>query len=95
MRRENERKHQENIDLILKINSDNLENSKVIFIYAPGFNRSIFLDNDKPLATMKNKLISLPYSINKANYTSMMDAAKKISSVEVTLKDDQLFKIFN
>lgn len=60
MRRANEKKHQENIELILKLNEDNLIKSDCIFISAPGFNKGILIGDNKPLSSYKK---NIKYSI--------------------------------
>jgi hypothetical protein len=46
MRRENEKKHQENIEYILKMNEEHLKKSDAIFLQAPGLNKTIFVGEE-------------------------------------------------
>ena len=94
MRRANEKKHQENIELILKLNEDNLMKSDCIFISAPGFNKGILIGNNKPLSKYKKKLFNLPFNLPKANYTSVIVAFKRLTSAYFEISDDNVRSLF-
>ena len=94
IRRANEKKHQENIEMILKLNEDDLEKCDCIFIQAPGFNKGILLGNNKPLSKYKKKLFNLPFNLPKANYTSVCNAFKRLTSVYFEISDDNVRSLF-
>lgn len=88
LRREGEKKHQENIELILNLNNELLARSSVIYLYAPGLNKSILIgSNDKPMFTHRNKVIGIPFSISRANFTNMMDVYHRVTSVVLEEKN--------
>lgn len=93
MRRENEKKHQENIDLILKINEEHLVKSDAIFLQAPGLNMNILVGENKSLSDFRKKIINVPYNCQKANYTNMMEVFKKLIAVRLEIKDEAIKKI--
>ena len=80
IRRANEKKHQENIENILKENEKSLEKCDLIFIQAPGINKNILLDENKVLDKYKDKLITLPLNLPKANYKNICYAFKAITN---------------
>ena len=94
MRRANEKKHQENIELILKLNEDNLMKSDCIFISAPGFNKGILIGDNKPLSSYKKKILNIPYNISKANYSNLMMIFKRIINVYFEIDDDNVKNLF-
>lgn len=94
MRRENEKKHQENIDYILKVNEDHLTKSDAIFLQAPGLNKTIFIGESRSLASFKKKIINVPYGVQRANYSYMMEIYQKLTSVSLEVIDDTISKLF-
>ena len=94
IRRANEKKHQENIEMILKLNEDDLNKCDCIFIQAPGFNRGILIGNNKPLSNYKKKLFNLPFNLPKANYTSVCLAFKRLTSAYFEISDDNVRSLF-
>lgn len=94
IRRANEKKHQENIEMILKLNEDDLDKCDCIFIQAPGFNKGILIGNNKPLSKYKKKLFNLPFNLPKANYTSVCNAFKRLTSAYFEISDDNVRSLF-
>lgn len=94
IRRANEKKHQENIEMILKLNEDDLNKCDCIFIQAPGFNKGILIGNNKPLSKYKKKLFNLPFNLPKANYTSVCNAFKRLTSAYLEISDDNVRALF-
>ena len=94
IRRANEKKHQENIEMILKLNEDDLNKCDCIFIQAPGFNRGILIGNNKPLSKYKKKLFNLPFNLPKANYTNVINAFKRLTSAYFEILDDNVRSLF-
>ena len=86
IRRANEIKHKKNIDYILKVNQEYLDKCDCIFIQAPGYNKSIFIGENRPLNDYKNKLFNLPFNLPKANYENVCLAYKMLTSsyLEIT-----------
>ena len=87
LRRANEIKHKENIELVLKVNQEYLDKCDCIFIQAPGVNKSIFLGEGRPLNNYKNKLFNLPFNLPKANYTNICLAYKMLTNCYIEIKD--------
>jgi len=94
IRRANEKKHQENIELILKLNEEYLIKSDIIFIHAPGFNKGILIGENKPLFSFKKKILNLPYNIDRANYTNLMNAFKRLTNCYFEINDDNIKSLF-
>ena len=94
IRRANEKKHQENIEMILKLNEDDINKCDCIFIQAPGFNKEILIGNNKPLSKYKKKLFNLPFNLPKANYTSVCAAFKRLTSAYFEISDDNVRSLF-
>ena len=94
IRRANEKKHQENIEMILKLNEDDLNKCDCIFIQAPGFNKGILIGNNKPLSKYKKKLYNLPFNLPKANYTNVIVAFKRLTSSYFEISDDNIKSLF-
>lgn len=93
MRRENEKKHQENIDYILKLNEEHLAKSDAIFVQAPGLNMTIFVGENRSLSSFKKKIINIPYNCQRANYTNMMSIFEKLVNVQLEINDDIIKKL--
>lgn len=93
MRRDNEKKHQENIDLILKINEEHLVKSDAIFLQAPGLNMNILVGENKSLGDFRKKIINIPYNCQRANYTNMMEIFNKLVNVRLEINDDIVKKM--
>lgn len=68
MRRENEKMLQEHIDDFMEDSRDLIDESDVIFFFAPGANRLLFLAEGRPLHMHVNKVKSIQYANKKANY---------------------------
>ena len=94
IRRANEKKHQENIEMILKLNEDDLNKCDCIFIQAPGFNKGILIGNNRPLSKYKKKLFNLPFNLPKANYTSVCLAFKRLTAAYFEISDDNVRSLF-
>lgn len=94
IRRANEKKHQENIEYILKINEEYLVKSDCIFIQAPGFNKNILIGDDRPLSSYKKKILNIPFTISRANYSNVMEVYKKLITVSFEINDDRVRKMF-
>ena len=90
LRRANENKHKENIDLVLKVNQEYLDKCDCIFIQAPGVNKSIFIGDQRPLDNYKNKLFNLPFNLPKANYSNLCLAYKMLTSCSLEIKDHKI-----
>lgn len=82
LRREGEKKHQENIECILKLNEELLFKSEVIYLFAPGLNKNILVGSgEKTLFSFKNKILNIPFSISRANYSHMIEVFNKLTTV--------------
>ena len=87
LRRANEIKHKENIELDLKNNQEYLDKCDCIFIQAPGVNKNIFIGENRPLENYKNKLFNLPFNLPKANYTNICLAYKMLTGCYLEIKE--------
>ncbi len=67
MRRANERLLQEHIDEYMEEARPHIEKADVIFLHAPGINKTIFLSEAKPLAGHLHKVRSIEFKSKKAN----------------------------
>jgi hypothetical protein len=94
IRRANEKKHQENIEMILRLNENDIEKCDCIFIQAPGFNKGILIGENKPLNKYKKKLLNLPFNLPKANYTNICFAFKKLTSAYLEINDENVSSLF-
>ena len=94
MRRANERKHQENIEYILKLKEDLLLKADCIFIQAPGVNKSILIGEGKTLVMYKGKIMNIQFNVPKANYTNVMNVYKKITTVHFGINDTIVQSLF-
>jgi hypothetical protein len=94
IRRANEKKHQENIEMILRLNENDIEKCDCIFIQAPGFNKGILIGENKPLNKYKKKLYNLPFNLPKANYTNICFAFKKLTSAYLEINDENVSSLF-
>ena len=94
IRRANEKKHQENIEMILRLNENDIEKCDCIFIQAPGFNKGILIGENKPLNKYKKKLFNLPFNLPKANYTNICFAFKKLTSAYLEINDENVSSLF-
>ena len=95
LRRENEKKHSENIEYILKINEEYLNKSDAIFLFAPGINKLLIVGENRPLVSFKKKIVNLGYACPRANYSNMMEIYNKIINAKVELKNDEIKKILD
>ncbi len=93
MRRENEKKHQENIEFILKVNEEFLAKSDAIFLQAPGLNKNILIGDSRPLVSFRKKIINIPFNVLKANYTNMMETYSKLTNVTLELHNEDVKKL--
>ena len=94
IRRANEKKHQENIEMILRLNENDIDKCDCIFIQAPGFNKGILIGENKPLNKYKKKLYNLPFNLPKANYTNICFAFKKLTSAYLEINDENVSSLF-
>jgi len=95
MRRENEKKHQENIEYILKVNEEHLNKSDAIFLQAPGMNKMILVGENRPLTSFRKKIINIPFNVQKANYTSMMDIYARLININLDITGSDVLNLLN
>lgn len=81
IRRENEKIHQKNVDCILDENVKQIEECELVLFQAPGMNRFMIVDENKPLTGLKHKLRSMCLTAQKANYTEVERIFKAVSKV--------------
>jgi len=93
IRRDNEKKHLEKIEYLLKINEEYLTKSDVIFIQAPGLNKTILVGDTRPLTSFKKKIINIPFNVHRANYTYMMEIFHKLIDCTLEVNDPNIRKL--
>jgi len=71
IRRDQEKKHAENIKKILTESYKQIKDSDLILYHAPGYNRYLILDVGSPLYNLKDKFRSICLTPKKANYTEV------------------------
>jgi hypothetical protein len=76
------------------VNEEYLVKSDAIFFQAPGLNKTIFVGDNRPLTSFKKKIINIPYNVQRANYTFMMEIYNKLISVNLEVNDENVLKIF-
>lgn len=94
IRRENEKKHLEKIECILRINEEYLYKSDAIFLQAPGLNKSILVGDNRPLTSFKKRIINVPFNVHRANYTHMMEIYNKLVDCRLEIHEENLKSIF-
>lgn len=63
-----------------------IEQADVIFLHAPGLNKTLFLSESRPLQDCAHKVKSIEYKSKKANYAEASDLFTKITEVKIYLK---------
>lgn len=86
IRRENEKIHQMNVDNILEENLKEIEQCDLVFLQAPGVNKLLLIEENKPLFKIREKLRSLCLTAKKANYTEVERIFKAICKVYLILE---------
>lgn len=86
IRRENEKIHQMNVDNILEENLQEIEQCDLVFLQAPGINKLLLIEENKPLFKIREKLRSLCLTAKKANYTEVERIFKAICKVYLILE---------
>ena len=68
MRRNNEVLLQQHIEDYMEEAKNFIEDSKVIFLFAPGMNKNLFLSESKSLADHAHKVRAVIFPSSKANF---------------------------
>lgn len=76
------------------MNEEHLMKSDAIFLQAPGLNKNILVGDGKSLTSFRKKIINVPYNVQRANYTNMMDVYNKLTSVHLEINDESIKQIF-
>lgn len=87
IRRENEKIHQITVSKILSDNISDIEKSDLILLQAPGINRLLLIDENKPLALVKDKIRSICLTAKKANYVEIEKIFSCVSKVYIIKKN--------
>lgn len=77
----------------MKINEEYLIKSDVIFLQAPGINKSILIGDTRPLTSFKKKIINIPFNVQRANYTYMMEIYEKLTNCVLEINDINIKKL--
>lgn len=89
IRRNNEKKHSDNVQSIMEANMEHLKSSDQILIHAPGENEAILFDEGRALNDFKkeNKVRSICQTLKKANYTEVKRIYDDV--IKMYIFDDQ------
>ena len=68
MRRANEKMLQEHIDSHMDENKEHFKSAHVIFLHAPGLNKTIFMSQSRALSRYAHKVKAIEYKSGKANF---------------------------
>jgi hypothetical protein len=60
-----------------------IEKADVIFLHAPGMNKTLLVSEAKPLAGHLHKVRSIEFKSKKANYQEAVELIKKITEVKI------------
>ena len=88
MRRENEKVLQENIEDYMEEARPYLDKADVIFLHAPGMNKTLLVSYTRPLAGHLHKVRSIEFKNKKANYQEAVELIKKITEVKIHFNKD-------
>lgn len=83
MRRENERLLEQHIMDFMEEAADFIADCEVIFLHAPGINKTFFMSESRPLAEQGHKIRSLMFGNKKANATEANELIKRICDVKI------------
>ena len=64
---------QENIETFMEEAKDFIAKADVVFLHAPGFNKTLFLSNQKSLHKYAHKVRAIEYKSTKANSSEASD----------------------
>jgi len=62
---------------------DHIKTADVIFLHAPGLNKTILLSQSKQLQKYAHKVRSIEYKSQKANFSEAKELFKKIIEVNI------------
>lgn len=82
IRRENEKHHQDAIQLSLQANRGLLQSSSLVFLYAPGINKSFFFGEFGALEEYRSKVRSTGMSAGKAKFTEAEKVFHELTSAQ-------------
>lgn len=85
MRRNNEKLHQEHIEEALNFYKNDLEDSDLILLHAPGENKQFFVAQDKPLRNLRHKVRTLMTQNTTANFTELQKALEVVLEMKISL----------
>lgn len=68
--------------------------SDAIFLQAPGLNKTIFIGENRPLVSFRKKIINIPFNVQKANYTHMMEIYHKLTAITLEVNSNEVQKLF-
>ncbi len=77
------------------MNEEYLLKSDAIFLQAPGLNKQIFIGDNRPLKSFKKKIINIPFNVQKANYTNMMEIFNKLTTSVLEIGMDEFKNLLN
>ena len=83
MRRENERLLEQHIMDYMDEAAQHIASADVIFLHAPGVNKTYFLAESRPLKEQAHKLRSIMFPNKKANTSEASDLIRKITEISV------------
>ena len=69
-----------------------IEEADVIFLHAPGMNKTILVSEARPLAGHLHKVKSIEFKSKKANYQEAVELVRKITEIKVYFNTDYVSK---
>eukprot|EP00744_Colponema_vietnamica_P007074 GILI01010214.1.p1 GENE.GILI01010214.1~~GILI01010214.1.p1 ORF type:complete len:397 (-),score=77.97 GILI01010214.1:34-1134(-) len=91
MRRYNETKHQEHIADVLEEWTEYLQQADLIFIHAPGINKSFFLGDHTPIRPTDPRIRSIPLTSAKPTFSEVQRVFDELFSAELWLSVEDAF----
>ena len=86
IRRENEKKHGENIENIIEESKEMLDRASLIFLHAPGNNYYVFVSDKGHLEKWKKKIRPVGITTSKAKFQETERVFKEISTIKMLFK---------
>lgn len=89
MRRENERLLEQHIMDFMEEASTHIKECEVIFLHAPGINKTFFMSESRPLAEQGHKIKSIMFGNKKANSSEASELIKRICDVRLVFNKNK------
>jgi hypothetical protein len=67
---------------------EHIAEADVIFLHAPGMNKTLFLSQARPLAGHLHKVRAIEFKSKKANFQEAVELIRKITEVKIVFNND-------